>query len=181
MGTGQDRTAAHAVPLRGGRSVTVRAVRPADKDEFEAAFERLSPGARYSRFFAPLRELPPDMLQSAVHPPAGQVVALVALAGSSDDAADGEGIVAGARFAHAPDSKVCEFAVTVADDWQGLGLARHMMEELIALAREHGMQRIEGIVLPDNTGMRGLAARLGFTDAAWPEDRSLRLVSLALD
>jgi RimJ/RimL family protein N-acetyltransferase len=55
------------------------------------------------------------------------------------------------------------------------------MEELIALAREHGMQRIEGIVLPDNTGMRGLAARLGFTDTAWPEDRSLRLVSLTLD
>jgi RimJ/RimL family protein N-acetyltransferase len=43
------------------------------------------------------------------------------------------------------------------------------------------MQRIEGIVLPDNTGMRGLAARLGFTDTPWPEDRSLRLVSLTLD
>ncbi|MGR4869720.1 GNAT family N-acetyltransferase [Variovorax sp. LARHSF232] len=180
MGTGQDRTAAHAVPLRDSRSVTVRAVRPEDKDEFETAFERLSPSARYSRFFAPLRELPPDMLSAAVDPPVGQVVALVALAGSSDPAG-GERIVAGARFAHAPDSKVCEFAVTVADDWQGLGLARHMMEELIALAREHGLQRIEGIVLPDNTGMRGLAARLGFTDTAWPEDRSLRLVSLTLD
>jgi RimJ/RimL family protein N-acetyltransferase len=180
MGNAQDRTTAHAVPLRAGRSVTVRAVRPDDKDEFESAFKRLSPNARYSRFFTPLRELPPNMLSAAVDPPTGQVMALVALAGSSDPAA-GERIVAGARFANAPGSKVCEFAVTVADDWQGLGLARHLMEELIALASEHGMQRIEGIVLPDNTGMRGLAARLGFTDTPWPEDRSLRLVSLTLD
>lgn len=167
---------AHVVALRGGRSVTVRGVRPEDKDEFEDAFDRLSPGARYSRFFQPLRELPPNMLEAAVHPDPGQGVALVAL-GSS---ADGEDIVAGARFAHAPGGKVCEFAVTVADDWQGVGLAKHMMQELIALARAQGMERIEGIVLPDNAGMRGLAARLGFSDGVWPEDRSLRLVSLAL-
>jgi RimJ/RimL family protein N-acetyltransferase len=168
---------AHEVALRGGRSVTVRAVRPEDKDDFEAAFDRLSPDARYSRFFQPLRELPPNMLEDAVHPVAGRVVALVALAGVGDD----ERIVAGARFAHAPQGKVCEFAVTVADDWQGVGLARHMMQELIALARAQGMARIEGIVLPTNAGMRGLAARLGFSDAPWAEDRSLRLVSLALD
>lgn len=168
---------AHVVALRAGRSVTVRGIRPDDKDEFEAAFDRLSPGARYSRFFQPLRELPSNMLEQAVHPAAGQVVALVALA----DEGDGERIVAGARLVHAPDSKVCEFAVTVADDWQGVGLARHMMQELIALARDQGLERMEGIVLPDNTGMRRLAARLGFTDAPWPEDRSLRLVSLALD
>ena len=167
----------HVVELRGGRSVTVRGICPEDKDDFEAAFDRLSPNARYSRFFAPLRELPPDMLDAAVHPASGQVVALVALAG----AGDAERIVAGARFAHAAGGKVCEFAVTVADDWQGVGVARHMMQELIALARAQGLERMEGIVLPDNAGMRGLAARLGFTDAVWPEDRSLRLVSLALN
>ena len=168
---------AHEVALRGGRSVTVRGIRPEDKDDFEAAFDRLSPGARYSRFFQPLRELPPNMLKEAVQPAAGQVVALVALAGEGDAGR----IVAGARYAHAPGGKVCEFAVTVADDWQGVGRARHMMQELIALARAQGLARMEGIVLPDNAGMRGLAARLGFTDTAWSEDRSLRLVSLALD
>jgi RimJ/RimL family protein N-acetyltransferase len=165
---------AHVVALRGGRSVTVRSIRPQDKDEFVAAFERLSPGARYSRFFAPLRNLPPAMLDKAVHPAAGQETALVALA-------DADRIVAGARFAHAAGGKVCEFAVTVADDWQGVGLASHLMQALIALARAQGLERIEGIVLPDNTGMRALAARLGFADGVWPEDRSLRLVSLALN
>jgi len=177
MSDPQDGLLAHVVALRGGRSVTVRAIRPEDKEEFEAAFDRLSPSSRYSRFFQPLRELPPNMLEEAVRPAEGRVVALVALASVGND----EDIVAGARFAHAPDSKVCEFAVTVADDWQGVGLARHMMQELIALARAQGMERIEGIVLPTNAGMRGLAARLGFTDAPWAEDRSLRLVSLALD
>ena len=88
---------AHVVELRAGRSVTVRAIRPEDKDEFEAAFDRLSPAARYSRFFMPLRELPDKMLDDATNPSPDRTVALVAL--------DGEGaaahIVGGARFGFA--------------------------------------------------------------------------------
>lgn len=168
---------AHVVELRAGRSVTVRAIRPEDKDEFEAAFDRLSPAARYSRFFMPLRELPDKMLDDATNPSPDRTVALVALDGEGDAAH----IVGGARFGFAPAGEACEFAVTVDGDWQGVGLARRLMEELIALARARGLRRMEGFVLPDNTGMRGLAARLGFTDVICPDDRTLRLVSLKLD
>lgn len=167
----------HVAALRGGRRVTVRAICPDDSEAFESAFQRLSPGSRYTRFFAPLRELPPAMLDAATHPHADREVALVAVDGESA----GQRIVGGGRFAWTPGKDSCEFAVTIADDWQGIGLARHMMESLIALARARGLRRMEGYVLPDNAGMRGLARRLGFTDTVCPDDRTLRLVALDLD
>jgi RimJ/RimL family protein N-acetyltransferase len=166
----------HVAHLRQGRKVLVRAVRPDDRSEFEEAFARLSPESRYTRFFLPMRELPPKMLDVAANPPADQSMAIVAVidVGAEID------IVGGARIHFMPGQDVCEFAVTVADDWQGVGLARHLMETIVEAARARGLRRMEGFVLPGNTGMRKLAERLGFKDEVCPDDRSLRLVSLDL-
>jgi RimJ/RimL family protein N-acetyltransferase len=119
------------------------------------------------------------MLDAATHPHADREVALVAVDGDADGA--GQRIVGGGRFAWTPGKDIGEFAVTIADDWQGIGLARHIMETLISLARARGLRRLEGYVLPDNTGMRGLAGRLGFADTVCPDDRTLRLVSIDFD
>jgi GNAT superfamily N-acetyltransferase len=165
-----------AVTLRDGRSVTVRPICPEDKDELEAAFARLCAEARYTRFFTAVRALPENVLDAATHPAPGREVALVALS----DEGPRKIIVGGARYVLAPGSDTCEFAVTVADDWHGLGLARRLMEMLIEIARARGVRRMEGFVLPANSGMRGLAARLGFTDTPYPEDRTLRVVTLEM-
>ena len=162
--------------LRDGRSVTVRAVEVADEGEFEAAFNRLSSHSRYTRFMAAMRQLPPKMLHAAVRPSADHEIALVAVAADGGDPR----IVGGARFIWAPGADAGEFAVTIADDWQGIGLARRMLETLIVLARARGLQRMEGFVLSENTGMRGLASRLGFTEKPYPGDATLRLVDLEL-
>jgi GNAT superfamily N-acetyltransferase len=164
------------VTLRNGRSATVRPICPEDKDELEAAFERLCAEARYSRFFTAVHALPEKILDSATHPAADREVALVALS----DEGSRQIIIGGARYVSAPGSDTCEFAVTVADDWHGMGLARRLMETLIETARARGFERMEGFVLPANSSMRGLAARLGFADAQCPEDRTLRVVTLEL-
>src|SRR5258705_9384095 len=158
-----------AVTLRNGRNATVRPICPEDKEEFEAAFERLCAEARYTRFFAAVRTLSEKILDSAIHPAPDREVALVALSNEGSR----QIIIGGARYVSAPGSDTCEFAVTVADDWHGLGLARRLMETLIEIARARGLHRMEGFVLPANSGMRGLATRLGFADAQCPEDRTL--------
>jgi GNAT superfamily N-acetyltransferase len=165
-----------AVTLRNGRSATVRPICPEDKDEFEAAFERLCAEARYTRFFAAVRTLSEKILDSATRPAPDREVALVAVSNEGSR----QIIIGGARYVSAPGSDTCEFAVTVADDWHGLGLARRLLETLIEIARARGVQRMEGFVLPTNSSMRGLAARLGFADAQCPEDRTLRVVTLEL-
>jgi hypothetical protein len=45
---------------------------------------------------------------------------------AESDAPDGIDIVAGARYFVRADNRRCEFAVTVADGWQGMGLASRL-------------------------------------------------------
>ncbi|MFO6484218.1 N-acetyltransferase family protein [Escherichia coli] len=56
-----------------------------------------------------------------------------------------------------------EFAVLVRSDLKGLGLGRRLMEKLITYTRDHGLQRLNGITMPNNRGMVALARRLGLT------------------
>jgi acetyltransferase len=56
-----------------------------------------------------------------------------------------------------------EFALAVGDPWQGKGLGRHLMWRLIDVARDNGVQRLDGTVLRENAGMLQLVQKLGFT------------------
>jgi len=170
----------HGLPvrkqLRGDRRVMLREIRAEDKDALRSAFDRLSPEARYARFMAFMHELPEGMLDAATHPIPGREFALVAVAEDGEE----ETIVGGARYAAAPGSDECEFAVAIDDGWRGVGLARNLMQELIAIAAAHGYRRMLGYVLASNSAMRGLARRLGFRDVRDPDDPALRLVTLDL-
>jgi RimJ/RimL family protein N-acetyltransferase len=164
------------VRLRDGRRVRLRKIRPDDRDEVLQAFGRLSSESRYMRFMSAMRELPPKVLERTVNPPDERELGLVAEVA----AADGIDIVAGARYYIEADGETCEFAVTVADDWQRIGLASRMMRELIEAARARGLKHMEGFVLVDNAGMIDLARRLGFTVNSDPNDRTVAIVRLAL-
>jgi GNAT superfamily N-acetyltransferase len=160
------------VTLRDGRQVRLRAVRAQDKDKFQAALRRLSAESRYSRFMSAVRELSPRMLERATRPDADRELQLVAVVGEGAQ----ERIVGGARYAAAAGSTDCEFAVTVADEWHGLGLARQLLETLMRAARARGFARMEGYILATNAPMLGLAKRLGFAPVASPEGPTVRLV-----
>ena len=161
--------------LRDGREVTVRPIRPEDKEGLHAAVLSLSPESRYSRFMAPKRELSSKTLDAATNPNRAQEFALVAVDGKSDDF-----IVAGARYASAAGSDTCEFAITITDQWQGVGLARRLMEIIMDAAARAGYATMEGFVLATNRSMRGLAKRLGYSDKASPGEHGVRLVTRSL-
>lgn len=88
----------------------------------------------------------------------------------------GEIVVGGARYVANPAGDGCEFAVALADDWHGPGLARHFMELLMAAARERGLRSMEGYILTSNAAMGGLAKRLGFNEQPLPGDAPVCLV-----
>ena len=164
------------VTLKDGRGVILRSVRPEDRDSLQAAFRGLSDQSRYSRFMSPVRELSPKMLERAVKPDPGRELQLVAVSGEGPQPA----IVGGARYSAMPGSTDCEFAVTVVDGWQGLGLARRLLEGLMHAARAAGFERMEGYILASNAGMLGLAKRLGFERVESPEGPTVHLVRRAL-
>jgi len=163
------------ITLRDGRRVILRAIRPEDAEALRQAFDRLSGEARITRFMAPMKQLPGEMLERAVNPSPGKEVALVAVATNDGG---GEPVVAGARYSTDARNETAEFAVTVADEWQGLGLATALLRELILRGRAQGLRFIEGYVLARNRAMLECARRLGFevvTDTGEPGTLLVRI------
>ena len=165
------------VVLRDGRTVHVRPVSAADEAEFLQAFERLSSEARYMRFMRVVHE--PDRVR--LHAVLGSFpeggVGFVATV----PAADGIDIVGSAVSVFTPDRSSCEFAITVASGFGGLGLAKTLMMALIDESRRRGVKEMEGFVLAQNKSMLGLARRLGFAIEREPGDASVRICRLPLN
>lgn len=147
--------------LADGRTVTLRPVLPQDADAESQLLQRLSPRSRWLRFHGAVNRLPEGVLQAMTAVDYRQHLALVA----EWTGPDGEPqLVADARYVVMPDSPTsAEFALAVADDWQGLGLGRQLLQRLARHAAAQGLQVLEGRVLPDNRPMRALLLRLGAT------------------
>jgi acetyltransferase len=144
--------------LRDGSRVRVRPIRPEDAELELAFFAGLSERSRYHRFMQHLPELPPRMLARFTQLDYDRELALVALDPRRNE------FVAVGRYAPNADGKSAEFALTVADAWQGRGLGSALLERLCLTAGEAGYEALYGHILPDNVDMLQLANRLGFSE-----------------
>src|SRR5512145_359865 len=164
--------------LRDGREVTLRAIGAADAPAIVQAFERLTAESRYSRFMQHKRQLDPAALDRGVHPRPGLDFAFVATIPSTD----GIDIVGAAQYvrALADDPTTCEFAITVAEDWRGSGLATQLLASLVRRARRDGYATMEGTVIADNRPMLALARKLKFMVHPEPDDATVVRVQRTL-
>ena len=150
------------ITLRDGARVTLRSIAPQDKPLLAASFERLSEESRYRRFFTAKKELSAAELDYLVDVDHSDHEAIIAIDPSSGEAL---GI---ARYVRATDDgQVAEVAVTVADDWQGLGLGHALLDRLTYRARREGVRRFTALIQSDNRASLGLLegagdARRGF-------------------
>ena len=157
--------------LRDGRSVTVRPILPQDADAERAFVSTMSPTSRYRRFHLGMSELPEWMLQAFTQIDYRTHFALIAEANDVDD--QQHPLVADARYVVNEDGASAEFALAVADDWQGLGLGQEMMTRLMRHAKSAGLARLSGDVLINNEAMLGLMQRLNADITPDLQDESL--------
>jgi acetyltransferase len=75
---------------------------------------------------------------------------------------DGETLLGVARYVRDQDNQAAEFALVVADSWQGRGIGTRLMAKLIDAARRRGVKRLYGDILATNRPMLELARKLGF-------------------
>jgi acetyltransferase len=85
------------------------------------------------------------------------------------------------RYITLPDAVSCEFAIAVADAWQGRGLGWAMMTRLAQVARSRGLKTMTGTVLGANASMLALCEALGFVIHADADDAQLRVARLDLE
>ena len=124
----------------------------------QAFVDGLSSQSRYLRFMGTVRSLTPAMLTRFTQIDYDREMAFVATI--TTGAGDTE--IAVSRYIAPPEGDSCEFALTVADDWQRLGLGRRMLQILIEVARQNGLKTMTGDVLAENRGMLALCRNLGF-------------------
>ena len=167
----------HVAILRDGQRVHVRPIRPEDA-ALELAFaNRMSEHSYFMRFFSPMRGLSPAMLAQLTQVDYDRELALIALV---EDQGKAEFMAGVARYTPNPDAVSCEFAVSVADDWNGRGVAALLMRRLMQAAGESGYLRMTGSILSENAAMLRLADRLGFTRDKDLEDPAIATVSCPL-
>ena len=168
----------HFQPPR-GNPITLRPITPQDAALEQDFVQRLSPQSRYFRFMNSLRELSPVQLARSTQIDYDHEMALIAT--TPDDSTGLTRQIGEARYATNPDGISCEFAIAVADDWQGQGLAQHMMKTLIDIARKHPrLKTMHGDFLNDNQRMLTFVEHLGFTTAAHPQENGMKRGTLPL-
>jgi acetyltransferase len=153
-----ERLNADAWRLRDGSAAVIRPASAADADAIQALVRSLSPQARYQRFFNGVQELSPGWLARFTRAEARQDVSLLA----TIVRAGGESLIGMGQYSADPYPLRCEFALLVADGWQGAGIGRRLLHNLECLARAAGFERIEGDVLTHNSSMLGLAHTRGY-------------------
>jgi acetyltransferase len=167
---------ADAWRLRDGTLAVIRPAGPGDAAAIQALVRSLTPSSRYSRFFSGIQELSPEWLaRFSRAEPRGAVSLLATVLREGKEMLVGMG-----QYAADPWPERCDFAVLVADHWQGRGLGRRLLRNLECLAREAGFERIEGEVLTHNSTMLGLAHVMGYDVRRTPESALFLHVSLPL-
>ena len=156
-------------PHLDGTDVTYRVMRPEDADIEQDFVRGLSEKSKHLRFFSAVKQLSPSMLEQFTHTHYPDNYALIATTSKGNQ----EQQIAVARYFATEREGVAEFAVVVADEWQGHGIASNLMHGLTAAAAIAGVKCLEGLVLRENKGMRKLAQSLGFTASRCEEDATV--------
>jgi RimJ/RimL family protein N-acetyltransferase len=150
------------VHLADGGRVVIRPVLPQDQELMSAFFDDLTGDARCNRFMHPVSEPSSKLLRQFTQVDYANHVALVA-----EVLVDGREVVIGeARYVRAHDPSSAEISVSVAEPWQGKGLAELMLSKLECRAATAGIRRMIGYTLATNEKMLSLGRRIGFSESA---------------
>jgi len=164
------------IQLLGDVPATIRPIRPEDAAIESAFVHGLSEQSKFLRFMFALHDLAPEMLSRFTQIDYDRELALIGVI----DTPEGERQIGVARYITLEDGETCEFAIVVADEWQGKGLARQIFAALIDAARTRSLSVMNGITLRENTRMLELARANGFTLRTDRDDPSLVEMTLRL-
>ena len=141
-----------------GLPILLRRVLPEDKWRFVEGLTRLSPAARFQRFFTPIKRLTEEQLQYLTEVDQEQHVAW----GICDTSAPGmPGIGVGRYVVTEDDVDVGDIAITILDEFQGHGLGRLLLATMALLARDNGIRAFRGDVHWRNELVQDWLGRLG--------------------
>ncbi len=141
--------------LHNGLVVTLRPIECTDHAKFKEFFKALSPVSVHFRFLEIIKELPNEDVARYCDLDFNQEMAIVALPIS------GEKIISVARLIMSLKDRRGEFALVIADAWQGFGLGTELLAYLIKIARDYQLEELYCVLSSNNDRMIKLAEKFG--------------------
>ena len=139
----------------GVSDVTIRPVRPDDRERIVRAFSALDRGSVYLRFFSYRKELEDEELRRVTECDGASRAVLVATVGNGE----GETIVGLGEYVRS--GAGADIAFAVEEDFQRRGIASRLLRQLADIARANGIGRFEADVLAENTPMLNVLRNSG--------------------
>ena len=127
--------------------ITIRAIRPDDRERIVKAFRGLDRRSVYLRFFSYRKELEDEELRRVTECDGVSEAVLVATVGTGDQ----EAIVGLGSYVRT--GAAADIAFAVEEDFQRRGIASRLLQQLVDIACANGIVRFEADVLAENTPM----------------------------
>jgi len=162
------------VTLHDGEKVLIRPLKPEDASLYPNFLSEVTAEDLRLRFFVPMREVRPDLIDKLIHYDPEHAMAFIAIAEATGRML---GVV---RLHDDPDGDGGEFAILVRSHLKGHGLGWLMMKQTIAYAQEKGLRTVHGQVLAENATMLQMCAELGFDIDDDVSERGMKVVTLQL-
>ncbi|MEM3652608.1 MAG: GNAT family N-acetyltransferase, partial [Nitrososphaerales archaeon] len=129
--------------LRDGRTVILRPIKPEDEPLWLEMFQSFSEESIRYRFFQIIKDTPHEVRVRYCNIDYDREIAIVAELNEEGR----KRILGVVRVSLEPDRKKGEIAFIVADPWQGLGLGTKMVDYVIEIAKEMGVESLYAIML----------------------------------
>ena len=146
------------ISLKDGRTVMLRPIRPEDEPLEAELFSNLSKESIYFRFFGYVPKVTHELLTRFTQIDYDREMAIVA-----ELEEGGHKKFAGVvRLVSETLNNTAEFAIVVADPWQGQGLGNEMMDFALSIARDWKLEKVFANVMKSNRLMLHMFKRRGF-------------------
>ena len=162
------------VTLLDGEKAFIRPLTAADAALYPDFLAEVTANDLRLRFFAPMRQVSPDLIDKLIHYDPDRAMAFIAVAEATGRML---GVV---RLHDNTDGKTAEFAILLRTRLKGHGLGWLMMKHMIANAKAKGLTTVHGQVLTENATMLQMCEELGFHTADDPLERGVKVVTLPL-
>ncbi|MGB9959608.1 MAG: bifunctional acetate--CoA ligase family protein/GNAT family N-acetyltransferase [Candidatus Bathyarchaeales archaeon] len=143
--------------LKNGAQVVLRPIKPEDEALLREFYCSLSEETIQFRFFQVFREFSHETLTRHCNLDYDREIAIVA-----ETRETARKIVGVSLLTTDPGRKHGEFAVVVGDQWQGIGLGSKLVDCVIEVGKDMGLETIYGYVSSNNSRMIELCTRKGF-------------------
>ncbi|MBE3567343.1 MAG: bifunctional acetate--CoA ligase family protein/GNAT family N-acetyltransferase [Thermogemmatispora sp.] len=167
--------------LPDGTPVTIRPIRPEDEPLMVRFHERLSERSVYLRWLHVLglsQRIAHERLVDRCFIDYDRELALVAVSREEVSGTGTETLLGIGRLIKLPGGEEAEFALLIADQVQGQGLGTELLRRLMEIARQEGLQRLQGRMLPENQAMLRICRALGFQLTYHPEEQLMQATLL---